>query len=75
MQSSTVLITVMIEGMLAENDIQLALYNVSGQLMMTHNLPGPGRHYIDLTALPDGLYFYKAIQNGQQLQQGKLVKQ
>jgi len=54
--------------------LQFQLFNALGQRLSSHRFPTGGQAQLDLHHLPEGTYFYRAIQSGQLIGQGKVVR-
>jgi hypothetical protein len=54
------------------DNVGFELYNVLGDVVMTKNL-SKGQNYLDVQALPNGVYFYAVMLEGNALETKKLV--
>ncbi|HEY5391806.1 MAG TPA: T9SS type A sorting domain-containing protein [Hanamia sp.] len=54
--------------------VYLNLYNALGQLLLTGQAINDGRNDINLSYLPQGVYFYDFYSNGKRLLTGRIVK-
>ncbi len=55
-----------------ENEGSVVLYNLSGQLVKEIPIEGAERIEVNRNELPDGLYIYNVVSNGQRIGQGKI---
>jgi hypothetical protein len=54
--------------------LQISLYNSIGDIMLEKILPGK-MNSMDLSSLPNGIYFYSLSSDGKNIQSGKFIKQ